>query len=299
MISPRPIRRSSGGGRSRRAGPGSGRPARRLRTGSRRARTRRTVGSGTALALVQEVHMMSPRAKTASERPNINQVSRPRSTRRADETGPPPPRRRKLWTLVGERVARSVGPVMSGTAWPTSRRPRPKATKGRPNRACRDLGHAEEPSNCRLDGRNDRSGRRHRPRPPQGLRSRARDRLLRDVLGFEVMQRYGDEAAFLSAGGYHHHIGLNTWESEGGSRRRPGRPGSSTSRSAIRPGRRWPSARRLVDAGVALTAPPTTASARRSTCATPTRTASSCTATARGRSGPTRCTRRRSTSPRC
>ena len=39
----------------------------------------------------------------------------------------------------------------------------------------------------------------------------------RDVLGFEVTQRYGDEAAFLSAGGYHHHLGLNTWESRGGS----------------------------------------------------------------------------------
>lgn len=39
----------------------------------------------------------------------------------------------------------------------------------------------------------------------------------RDVLGFEVTQRLGDQAAFLSAGGYHHHIGLNTWESRGGS----------------------------------------------------------------------------------
>lgn len=39
----------------------------------------------------------------------------------------------------------------------------------------------------------------------------------RDVLGFEVTQLYGDQAAFLSAGGYHHHIGLNTWESLGGS----------------------------------------------------------------------------------
>ena len=37
------------------------------------------------------------------------------------------------------------------------------------------------------------------------------------VLGFEVTQRYGAEAAFLSAGGYHHHIGLNTWMSKGGS----------------------------------------------------------------------------------
>ena len=39
----------------------------------------------------------------------------------------------------------------------------------------------------------------------------------RDVLGFELTQRYGPGAAFLSAGGYHHHIGLNTWESRGGS----------------------------------------------------------------------------------
>ncbi len=35
------------------------------------------------------------------------------------------------------------------------------------------------------------------------------------VLGFELQQRHGDEAAFVSAGGYHHHIGLNTWESKG------------------------------------------------------------------------------------
>ena len=38
----------------------------------------------------------------------------------------------------------------------------------------------------------------------------------RDVLGFEVTQRYGSQAVFLSAGGYHHHIALNTWESAGG-----------------------------------------------------------------------------------
>lgn len=37
------------------------------------------------------------------------------------------------------------------------------------------------------------------------------------VLGFEVQQRIGDQAAFVSAGGYHHHIALNTWESKGGS----------------------------------------------------------------------------------
>lgn len=37
------------------------------------------------------------------------------------------------------------------------------------------------------------------------------------VLGFELTQRHGSQAAFISAGGYHHHIGLNTWESAGGS----------------------------------------------------------------------------------
>ena len=43
----------------------------------------------------------------------------------------------------------------------------------------------------------------------------------RDVLGFDLTQRYGRQAAFLSAGGYHHHIGLNTWESAGGSAPHP------------------------------------------------------------------------------
>ena len=47
----------------------------------------------------------------------------------------------------------------------------------------------------------------------------------RDVLGFDLMQRMGDQAAFLSAGGYHHHIGLNTWESKGGSPPPPGSTG--------------------------------------------------------------------------
>jgi catechol 2,3-dioxygenase len=45
------------------------------------------------------------------------------------------------------------------------------------------------------------------------------------VLGFELMQRWGTEAAFISAGGYHHHIGLNTWESLGGSPPPPGTNG--------------------------------------------------------------------------
>ncbi len=44
------------------------------------------------------------------------------------------------------------------------------------------------------------------------------------VLGFQLMQRLGSQAAFISAGGYHHHIGLNTWESLGG---KPPPPGST------------------------------------------------------------------------
>jgi len=46
-----------------------------------------------------------------------------------------------------------------------------------------------------------------------------------DVLGFDVTQRWGKQAAFLSAGGYHHHIGLNTWESAGGRAPPPGTTG--------------------------------------------------------------------------
>ena len=45
------------------------------------------------------------------------------------------------------------------------------------------------------------------------------------VLGFDLMQRFGSQAAFLSAGGYHHHLGLNTWQSRGGSRPAPGTTG--------------------------------------------------------------------------
>jgi catechol 2,3-dioxygenase len=45
------------------------------------------------------------------------------------------------------------------------------------------------------------------------------------VLGFELVTTYGDQAAFISAGGYHHHIGLNTWESLGGSPPAPGTTG--------------------------------------------------------------------------
>ena len=45
------------------------------------------------------------------------------------------------------------------------------------------------------------------------------------VLGFELVQRYGAQAAFVSAGGYHHHIGINTWESRGGPPPPPGTTG--------------------------------------------------------------------------
>jgi catechol 2,3-dioxygenase len=62
------------------------------------------------------------------------------------------------------------------------------------------------------------------------------------VLGFEVMQRWGGEAAFISAGGYHHHIGLNTWQSRGGSPPPPGTTGLF--HLAIR----YPSRRALADA---------------------------------------------------
>jgi len=47
----------------------------------------------------------------------------------------------------------------------------------------------------------------------------------RDILGFSVTQRYGTQAAFLSVGGYHHHLALNTWESKGGQPPAPGTTG--------------------------------------------------------------------------
>lgn len=73
------------------------------------------------------------------------------------------------------------------------------------------------------------------------------------VLGFELTQRYGRQAAFVSAGGYHHHIGLNTWESLGGS------PPPSGSTGLYHLAIRYPTRRdlsvalrRLVEAGVPL-----------------------------------------------
>ena len=73
------------------------------------------------------------------------------------------------------------------------------------------------------------------------------------VLGFELTGRMGDQAAFISAGGYHHHIGLNTWESAGGSRPPQGTTGLF--HAAIRyPSRRAlaDALRRLSEAGIAL-----------------------------------------------
>jgi len=74
------------------------------------------------------------------------------------------------------------------------------------------------------------------------------------VLGFELMQRYGPDAAFISAGGYHHHIGLNAWESKGG----PPPPRGSTGlfHTAIRYPTRATLAdalQRLIAAGIPLT----------------------------------------------
>jgi catechol 2,3-dioxygenase len=73
------------------------------------------------------------------------------------------------------------------------------------------------------------------------------------VLGFDLVTRYGPQAAFVSAGGYHHHIGLNTWESAGGTP--PARGHSGLYHVAIRyPTRRdlAVAVRRVLDAGVRL-----------------------------------------------
>jgi catechol 2,3-dioxygenase len=74
------------------------------------------------------------------------------------------------------------------------------------------------------------------------------------VLGFELMHRYDDQAAFISAGGYHHHIGLNTWESKGG----PPPPRGTTGlyHVAVRyPDRKTlaSAVKKVIDAGIPLT----------------------------------------------
>jgi len=73
------------------------------------------------------------------------------------------------------------------------------------------------------------------------------------VLGFELTQRYGTQAAFVSAGGYHHHIGLNTWESRGGSPPPPGTTGLYHT-AILYPTRRAlaDALRRVLEAGIPL-----------------------------------------------
>jgi catechol 2,3-dioxygenase len=73
------------------------------------------------------------------------------------------------------------------------------------------------------------------------------------VLGFEVQQKYGTQAAFVSAGGYHHHIGLNTWESRGGTPPPPGHTGLFHT-AILYPTRRdlADALRRLIAAGIEL-----------------------------------------------
>ena len=74
------------------------------------------------------------------------------------------------------------------------------------------------------------------------------------ILGFDVTQRYGKQAAFLSAGGYHHHIGLNTWDSLGGTPPPPGHTGLYHS-AFLFPDRKSLAQvlKRLVEAGYPLT----------------------------------------------
>jgi catechol 2,3-dioxygenase len=73
------------------------------------------------------------------------------------------------------------------------------------------------------------------------------------VLGFELTQRYGTQAAFVSAGGYHHHIGLNTWESLSGSPPPPGTTGLYHT-AILYPTRRAlaEALRRVLEAGIPL-----------------------------------------------
>lgn len=78
-------------------------------------------------------------------------------------------------------------------------------------------------------------------------------RFYQGVLGMELTARLGDQAAFLSAGGYHHHVGLNTWESEGGTPPPAGHTGLY--HLALRyPGRKdlAVALRRVLDAGIPL-----------------------------------------------
>jgi len=78
-------------------------------------------------------------------------------------------------------------------------------------------------------------------------------RFYRDILGFALTQRFGPGAAFLGAGGYHHHIGLNTWESLGATPPPPGHTGLYHT-AVLYPDRRAlaQALKRVIDAGIAL-----------------------------------------------
>lgn len=109
------------------------------------------------------------------------------------------------------------------------------------------------------DARNDRQARPIHPQVGIGhvhLKVADLERALAfycGVLGFTLMQRMGDGAAFIAAGGYHHHIGLNTWESGGGQPPPPGTTGLYhlailyPTRAALAD-----ALHRLIDAGIAL-----------------------------------------------
>ena len=108
-----------------------------------------------------------------------------------------------------------------------------------------------------------------------------------DVLGFDITQRMGDSAAFLSAGGYHHHIGLNTWESLGGQPPPPGTTGLYhlailyPTRAALAD-----ALRRLLAANIPLDGAADHGVSEALTSRTPTTTASSSTGIARSPNGP-------------
>ena len=118
------------------------------------------------------------------------------------------------------------------------------------------------------------------------------------VLGFQLTARYGTQAAFFAAGGYHHHFGINTWESKGGSPPAPGTTGLYhtailyPTRAALAD-----ALRRLIAARVPLDGASDHGVMKPSICATPTKTASSSPGTARSRNGRTSPTARSTCSP--
>ena len=109
------------------------------------------------------------------------------------------------------------------------------------------------------------------------------------VLGFQITQRYGTQAAFVSAGGYHHHIGLNTWESQGGSPPPAGTTGLYHL-AILYPDRRTlaDALRRLIAAGIPLDGAADHGVSECSTCVTRTRTGWNFTGIGRKRRGPGR-----------